>query len=72
MDMFGSVCQANIQFLPYKMDVETLSTNMGCWKKLTDNDIKRLRKIEDKEFQGLIDYMLSNNCKLEQEAIDWK
>ena len=29
-------------------------------------------KIEDKEFQGLIDYMLSNNCKLEQEAIDWK
>lgn len=64
--------KTNIQFLPYKMDVETLSTNMGCWKKLTDNDIKRLRKIEDKEFQGLIDYMLSNNCKLEQEAIDWK
>ena len=52
------------------MDVETLSTNMRCWKKLTDNDIKKLRKIEDKEFQGLIDYMLSNNCKLEQEAID--
>ena len=64
--------KTNIQFLPYKMDVETLSANMGSWKKLTDNDIKRLRKIEDKEFQGLIDYMLSNNCKLEQEAIDWK
>ena len=64
--------KTNIQFLPYKMDIETLSANMGSWKKLTDNDIKRLRKIEDKEFQGLIDYMLSNNCKLEQEAIDWK
>lgn len=62
--------KTNIQFLPYKMDVETLSANMGSWKKLTDNDIKRLRKIEDKEFQSLIDYMLSNNCKLEQEAID--
>ena len=64
--------KTNIQFLPYKMDIETLSANMGSWKKLTENDIKRLRKIEDKEFQGLIDYMLSNNCKLEQEAIDWK
>ena len=64
--------KTNINFIPYKMDVETLSSNKEGWKELTKNDVKRLSKIKDGEFLGLIDYMLSNNCKLEQEAIEVK
>ena len=64
--------KTGVAFLPYKMDVDTLLSNKERWKKLTDNDIKRLKKIDDEEFLGLINFMLSNNCKLEQEAIEQK
>lgn len=62
--------KTGVSFLPYKMDVDTLVANKEHWKKLTDNDIKRLKKLDDEEFLGLINFMLSNNCKLEQEAIE--
>ena len=62
--------KTGIKIQPYKMDIETLKDNKECWKKLTDNDRKRLKKIGDKEFSELTEYMLTNNCKLEQEAID--
>lgn len=39
-------------------------------KKLTENNQKRLKKMLNSEFDDVIRYMLKNNCKLEQEAID--
>ena len=64
--------KTGVAFLPYEMDVDTLVANKERWKELTDNDIKRLKKLDDEEFLGLINFMLSNNCKLEQEAIEQK
>ena len=47
-----------------------VQANMHYWKKLTENDRKRLEKIKDVEFESLINYMLKNDCKLEQESMD--
>ena len=52
------------------MDVDTLVVNKEHWKKLTDNDIIRLKKIDDDEFSEIINFMLEHNCKLEQEAVE--
>ena len=41
-------------------------------KKLTDNDRHRLIKLKDSQFNKVISFMLENNCKLEQEAINVK
>ncbi len=62
--------KTGIAFAPYKMDIDTLIENRKSWKKLTANDIKRLKNIKDAEFVKLTEYMLTNNCKLEQEAIE--
>lgn len=35
-----------------------------------DNDAKRLKKLTETEFSDIINYMLENNCKLEQETMD--
>lgn len=64
------ISKTGIEFVPYKMDVDTLVVNKEHWKKLTDNDIIRLRKIDDDEFSELINFMLEHNCKLEQEAVE--
>lgn len=61
--------KTGIDFVPYKMDVNTLAENKGKWKKLTENDVVRLEKISDSDFAELKNYMLENYCKLEQEAI---
>ena len=52
------------------MDVKTLEENKYHWIPLTENDRKRLCDLRDKtEFYGeTIDFMLQNNCKLEQES----
>ena len=62
--------KTGVPFRPYKMDVSTLIQNMQCTKPLTDNDRKRLLYLKNDEFSGVIEYMLENNCKLEQEALD--
>lgn len=64
------ISKTGIEFVPYKMDVDTLVVNKEHWKKLTDNDIIRLKKIDDDEFSELINFMLEHNCKLEQEAVE--
>ena len=69
----------NIQTM--NMNPITLEKNKDLWKELTLNDKKRLRKLKEhlheKESRGVLlkgyrdtlDYMLENNCKLEQEAV---
>lgn len=58
-----------VEFKPYKMDLDTLIKHNDYWKRLTENDRSRLKRLKGSEFDDLIDFMLENNCKLEQEAI---
>lgn len=59
-----------IDFKPYKMDISTLKEYSKYSKTLTDNDRGRLLALKQTEFCEVIGYMLENNCKLEQEAVD--
>ena len=62
--------KTGVPFMPYKMDTATLRANLSYTKKLTDNDRKRLNALLDSEFGETVSFMLENNCKLEQEALD--
>lgn len=62
--------RTGIKFSPYKMDAVTLKGNLAYAKKLTGNDRKRLSQLLDSEYDDTIRFMLDNNCKLEQEAMD--
>ena len=61
--------QTGINFIPYKMDLETLQKHQDSAKALTANDRERLIKLKGQGFDEVIDYMLMNNIKLEQEAV---
>ena len=62
--------KTGINFIPYNMDIYTLEKNKDHWINLTENDKNRLSLIADKtnDYKEIIDYMLKNNCKLEQES----
>lgn len=62
--------KTNVDFKAIHMDIETLKNNMKYTQKLTESDRKRLRNLLGCEFDDVIKYMLENNCKLEQEALD--
>lgn len=62
--------KTGIDFKPYCMDIETLKKYANYTKKLTENDRKRLECLKESEFCDVVSYMLNNNCKLEQEALD--
>lgn len=66
--------KTNIPFIPYKMSIEEFENNKEHLKQLTSNDIKRLKKLYDNPkaeiFKSVIEYMLKNDCKLEQELLD--
>ena len=62
--------KTGIAFVPYCMDVKTLKANPQYTKKLTENDKKRLAALAETEFGETVEFMLENNCKLEQEAMD--
>ena len=62
--------KTGIAFVPFCMDVKTLKANLQYTKKLTENDKKRLAALAETEFGETVDFMLENNCKLEQEAMD--
>lgn len=64
--------RTEINFSPYKMDAVTLKENLAFAKKLTENDKKRLAMLLDSEYEDTIRFMLDNDCKLEQEAMDLK
>ena len=61
--------KTGIKFKPYMMDIETLQAYKVCCKSLTEGDKKRLADLKNSQFCDVINYMLENNCKLEQEAI---
>ncbi|MBQ7905188.1 MAG: hypothetical protein IJ361_05450 [Spirochaetaceae bacterium] len=63
--------KTGVDFIPHKMDIETLEENKSHWIKLTENDKNRLNKILEKtnSYKDTIEYMFKNNCKLEQESI---
>jgi len=63
------ITKTGIQFEPYMMDIVTLENHRDYWMKLTQNDKKRLERMIDGRFALLLKYMIENNCKLEQEAI---
>ena len=62
--------QTGVEFRPYKMDIDTLKEYFQYTKELTENDRERLLKLRDSIFGEVINYMLENNCKLEQEAVN--
>ena len=62
--------KTGINFIPYQMDVQTLMANTKYSKPLTPNDRQRLLLLSSGEFKEVVEYMLENNCKLEQEALD--
>lgn len=60
--------QTEIMFKPLYMDIKTLQKFSEYAKPLTDNDRTRLQLLQISEFSDVIQYMLTHNCKLEQEA----
>lgn len=60
--------QTKIPFKPLYMDIPTLQKFFQYTKPLTEFDRTRLQLLEIPEFSDVIEYMLQNNCKLEQEA----
>ena len=63
--------KTGIPFAPLHMDVQTLEQNLRYAKKLTENDARRLKNLAGGEFDEVIDFMLKENVKLEQEALDF-
>ena len=75
--------QTGVKFQPYKMDISTLVTYQEYAKPLTKNDSIRLKQLieyyqnqmrqemknQNTYIIDILQYMLDNNCKLEQEAI---
>lgn len=66
--------KTKIPFIPYRMNKEELENNKNNLKPLTLNDIKRLNELKNQDefmiFNDTINYMLEQNCKLEQELLD--
>ena len=62
--------KTGINFEPLFMDKKTLEKFKDYWIPLTPNDKKRLILLNETygDFSTTIDFMLKNNCKLEQES----
>lgn len=63
--------KTQIPFQMIKMDIQTLMLYKTYVKPLTQNDCRRLKSLQGKYHLEVIDYMLENNCKLEQEIVDF-
>lgn len=64
------VKKTDIPFQLYKMDIETLTKYKEYTRELTQNDRSRLIKLKEIYQNPIIDYMLENNMKLEQEIVE--
>lgn len=62
--------KTGVLFMSYHMGIPELQKFKVYTKPLTDNDKKRLAALNDSEFSEIVNYMLDNDCKLEQEALD--
>lgn len=67
---YNLIHKTNIPFKPFKMDIETLKEYMDYTKPLSQNDITRLRRLNNKHQLEVIDLMLEKAVKLEQEIVD--
>jgi hypothetical protein len=61
--------KTGVPFERYSMDKATLEQYEDYWKALTANDKKRLVVLKGKGYDEVIDFMIKNNCKLEQEVV---
>ena len=62
--------KTGIPFMSYHMDLDTLKEYRQYAKRLNESDRNRVEKIRiEKEFSEVIDFMLEENIKLEQECI---
>jgi len=61
-----------IPFRPYRMDIPTLQHYADKTKPLSVEDNKRLNRFIEGPYSEVAKYMIENNCKLEQEAIETK
>lgn len=68
-----NLCKATgKQFALYRMGISELAENKFATarKPLTANDVRRLSSLlEKEEYRETIEYMLANNCKMEQEIV---
>lgn len=62
--------QTKVDFKPFKMDIETLKAYSQYTKALTENDKIRLGRLVNGHYGPVVKYMIENDCKLEQEAIN--
>lgn len=63
--------KTKVPFKPYHMDTDTLVQFKKFSKKLTQNDrINLERLLIHDQYKSVINFMLENNCKLEQEAVN--
>ena len=62
--------KTGIDFKPYNMDIHVLEKYKKYWIPLTENDKTRLKIFLSKNtnYNEVIEFMLGNNCKLEQES----
>ena len=63
--------RTGIPFQPMEMDLETLEKyyRAGLYKKLTDADKKAMQAPGLQQYSEIFQFMLDNNCKVEQESI---
>ena len=65
--------KTHIDFKPYKMGIEELKKYSTFSKTLEGNDTTKAKSLIEKgKFIEIMNYMLENNIKLEQEIISWK
>lgn len=62
--------RTNIPFKTIAMNIDILQKYQEYTKRLTANDRKRLIKLKERFHDKVIDYMLENDCKLEQEIVE--
>lgn len=64
--------KTGISFEPINMGIEQLNRYSRYCKKLEENDVaKALSLKEYKFYEEVMQYMIENSCKLEQEIISW-
>lgn len=65
--------KTGIDFSPFFMGIDELKYYKGYCKKLEQNDITKARSLCQADiYPEIMQYMLDNDCKLEQEIISWK
>ena len=80
LDVYGFLILENLKektgipFIPWMMDVATIERfyKNGLYKELTSTDIKVIEEKKDTElvaYTDVLQFMIDNNCKVEQESI---